>query len=131
MVNFASAVPILPVSDLESAVSNYEELGFDVTPHEGGGYAFALRDEVAVHLGQVPETDPLSSQVAIYLYVDDADALASLWEDKPGKVVHPVDTEYGMREGAYLDEDGNLIRFGSQNQGVGNPDNGRKGEPNE
>lgn len=113
MVNFASAVPILPVGDMDSAIDNYQRLGFTVTPHESGGYAFARRDEVAVHLAKVPQTDPLNSQVSIYLYTDDADALAELWENGPGRVVRPIDTEYGIREGAYIDEDGNLIRFGS------------------
>lgn len=113
MVKFASAVPILPVANLDTAVKNYEQLGFDITQHENGEYAFALRDEVAFHLALVPETDPINSQVAIYLYVDDADALAKRWEKKPGRVVHPIDTNYGLREGAYVDEDGNLIRFGS------------------
>ena len=30
-----------------------------------------------------------------------------------GKTTMPVDTSYGMREGAHVDPDGNLLRFGS------------------
>ncbi|TWJ12068.1 hypothetical protein LX16_2816 [Stackebrandtia albiflava] len=113
MVEFTSAVPILPVEDLESALTDYSRLGFTVTPHEGGDYAYARRGHVALHLAKVPETDPARSQVAVYLYVDDADALCREWEGGPGQLIAPTTTGYGMREGAFIDGDGNLIRFGS------------------
>jgi len=114
MVNFASVVPILPVRDMKQAVIDYGMLGFEVTPYETGDYAFALRDEAAIHLAQVAQTDPVNSQVAVYLYVDDADILADEWKHAPGELVPPADTTYGLREGAYIDPDGNLIRYGSK-----------------
>lgn len=113
-MNFASVVPILPVSDMKQAVINYERLGFKVTAYETGDYAFALRDEAAIHLAKVAETDPVHSQVAVYLYVDNADNLAEEWKHVPGELVRPADTVYGLREGAYIDPDGNLIRYGSK-----------------
>lgn len=31
-----------------------------------------------------------------------------------GRDVAPVDTEYGLSEGAHLDPDGNLLKYGSR-----------------
>lgn len=49
----------------------------------------------------------------VYLHVDDA--LYSEWAAADlGGHPHPLtDTDYGLREGAYGDPDGNLLRFGS------------------
>jgi hypothetical protein len=51
----------------------------------------------------------------VYLYVSDADALYAQWRlaRVAGRLVAPVDTDYGLREGAHVDRDGNLLRFGS------------------
>ena len=53
---------------------------------------------------------------AVYLYVDDADAIHREWSEAriDGRLVEPSDTGYGLREGACLDRDANLIRFGSE-----------------
>ena len=52
---------------------------------------------------------------AVYLYVEDADILYREWSSAgiEGRVVEPRGTSYGLREGACLDRDANLIRFGS------------------
>jgi len=42
----------------------------------------------------------------------DADALYDEWSDI-GDTRAPVDTDYKVREGAHIDPDGNLFRFGS------------------
>ena len=44
--------------------------------------------------------------------VPDADALAARWAGT-GRTTAPVNTGYGLREGAHVDPDGNLLRFGS------------------
>ena len=64
---FESIAPILPARDLERALAFYAALGFDVRAYDGGGYGFATRDRVEIHLGY---------------------------------------------EGALVDPDGNVIRFG-------------------
>ena len=68
-----------------------------------------------LHLAQVNDLDPLTNTSAAYIYVDDARALCAEWfAAKVGGQLHnPVDTEYGICEGAHVDPDGNLIRFGS------------------
>lgn len=106
--------PVFPVRDIGEAVAHYRALGFDVRDYEGDyPYAFAARNDVEIHLNQVTGLDPSANMSATYLYVDDADALAAEWSAAPGRHHRPVDTEYGLREGAHVDPDGNLIRFGS------------------
>jgi uncharacterized glyoxalase superfamily protein PhnB len=48
-----------------------------------------------------------------YLFVDDADQLASAWAAAGADVRTPEDTAWGQHEGVVLDPDGNIIRFGS------------------
>lgn len=116
MVTFSEVAPVLPVRRLDAACEHYRRLGFDVTTYEGGGYGYAARGPVQLHLSQVPRIDPATSLVSVYLYVDDADALHTEWaaSGAAGRMVAPVDTDYGLREGAHVDLDGNLLRFGSR-----------------
>ena len=48
-----------------------------------------------------------------YLFVDDADRVAADWKSAGAEVHPPEDTEWGQHEGALVDPDGNVIRFGS------------------
>lgn len=107
--------PVLPVADLAAAADRYRTLGFDVRTYEGdAAYAFATHGPVEIHLTQVRDLDPTTNTSAIYLYVNDADATYATWRlaGAEGRLVPPTDTDYGLREGAYIDPDGNLIRFG-------------------
>lgn len=113
-MSFERLSPIFPVCDIRAAVSHYRNLGFDVREYEGDyPYAFASAGDVEIHLTQVGDLVPASNMSAVYLYVDDADVLADRWSNVEGRLHPPVDTEYGLREGAHVDLDGNLIRFGS------------------
>ncbi len=108
--------PVFPVRDIDRAVEHYGRLGFAVRLYEGPhAYAFAERDGIEIHLVQVDDPKPSSNMSAAYLYVDDADALHQEWSQAEidGRLVEPSDTSYGLREGACLDRDANLIRFGS------------------
>jgi hypothetical protein len=113
--------PIFPVRDLRHALAHYASLGFEVTPYaDDDYYGFADRDGVGLHLsveaGHDHEGEHDHEHVgSAYLYVADADALYDEWA-RPGVggQTHPVrDTPYQLREGAHIDVDGNLIRFGS------------------
>ena len=55
----------------------------------------------------------LAGTSSAYLFVDDADALAAQWSLAGAEVHPPQDTEWGKHEGALVDPDGNVIRFGS------------------
>jgi catechol 2,3-dioxygenase-like lactoylglutathione lyase family enzyme len=103
--------PIFAVSDLEAALAHYRRLGFMTSTYEGGGYGFAVRDGAEIHLGVVDEA--ARRRGSAYLFVPDADALAAEWSASGVELHPPVDTEWGRREGAVVDPDGNVIRFGS------------------
>ncbi len=115
MIAFSSVAPVLPVRDLSAAVVRYERLGFEVEVFEGGDYAFASRGDVDLHLACVDRVKPDESLVAVYLHVSDAQALHREWTNAgaDGRLVTPRDTDYGLVEGAYVDPDGNLLRYGS------------------
>lgn len=109
------AVPILATTDVGRALRHYEILGFETEGYEGGGYGFAFRDDIELHLGQVEALDPKANDISCYLFVHDADPLHAEWAaaQRGGRHIAPVDTDYGLREGRYVDPDGNLIRYGS------------------
>jgi hypothetical protein len=108
--------PVFPVSDLAASLAHYAGLGFTTSEYTGassaGGYGFARRDGVELHLGTVP-TGRTASPTTAYLYVDDADALAAEWGETGADVRSPEDTPWSQREGVMIDPDGNIIRFGS------------------
>lgn len=112
---FRTIAPVLLVRDLTRAMDHFTRLGFDVTESEGGGYAFAKRDEVWVHLESAPDLGPGAEGSSCYLYVADADEVHAEWRASGalGVLMPPHDTEYGLREFAHFDPDGNLIRVGS------------------
>jgi hypothetical protein len=114
--HLTGVAPILAVRDLAVAAPHYRVLGFEVHLYEGGAaYGYAQRDDLIIHLAEVADLDPTQNTCAVYLYISDADALYAQWRvmNPPGRLVAPVDTEYGLREGAHVDPDGNLLRFGS------------------
>jgi predicted enzyme related to lactoylglutathione lyase len=108
--------PSFPVTDLAASLAYYSLLGFTTSKYMGesaaGGYGFARRDAVELHLGTVPAGRTTSPATA-YLHVDDADALAAEWRGAGVDVGSPEDTPWGKREGVIIDPDGNIIRFGS------------------
>ncbi len=116
-MTFHRLSPVFPVRDIDLAVEHYRRLGFAVRLYEGpDAYAFAERDGIEIHLVQVDGLEPRRNMSAVYIYVDDADALHQEWSQAEidGRLVEPSDTSYGLREGACLDRDANLIRFGSR-----------------
>ncbi|MEV0644689.1 VOC family protein [Phytomonospora sp. NPDC050363] len=116
MVTFTRVSPVLPVGDLSASVAHYRALGFTVETYAGEAeYAFARRGGIELHLSRVDGLEPDLSVVSAYLYVDDAEELSEEWSRSgaSGRFVPPVDTDYGLREGAHIDPDGNLLRYGS------------------
>jgi catechol 2,3-dioxygenase-like lactoylglutathione lyase family enzyme len=107
----ARVSPIFPVTDLRRALAHYAALGWTVSAHDDG-YGFAAWGGIELHLVVTEGHDPLRTAAAAYLHVPDADALAAQWRTVGG-TTDPVDTDYGLREGAHVDPDNNLLRFGS------------------
>jgi hypothetical protein len=82
------------------------------------------RWDIGLHFFSSPGFDPWSSDAGCYLYVDDADALHAEFErlNLPGQSIprlhgSPEETDYGLREFAVVDLDGNLLRIGSRVSG--------------
>lgn len=112
MVMLERVAPIFGVRDVGAALAYYERLGFKTRSYDEGIYGFATRDGIEFHLGSLAAGREWSRTTA-YLYVDDADQLAAEWRAVGAEVHGPEDTDWGQHEGALVDLDGNVIRFGS------------------
>ena len=115
-ITFDSVAPVIPVRDLEVALDRYRRLGFAVHASDGPErYGFVDRGAVSLHLTEDGHHDSHVHGVTIYLYVSDADALYSQWSAAAvlGRFVQPHDTPYGLREFAFVDDDGTAHRIGS------------------
>jgi catechol 2,3-dioxygenase-like lactoylglutathione lyase family enzyme len=132
MVTLSQTIPALPVRDAAAAVDFYRDrLGFE-TLHHGGGFAVLARDGAVLHLWQAGdeswrERDSLARPVqsgaesfiagtaSCRILVEGVDELYE--ELSRSDVLHPVskegvsDTDFGTREFATLDSDGNLVTF--------------------
>ncbi|PPK64716.1 VOC family protein [Actinokineospora auranticolor] len=118
-VGFEEIAPIVPVVDLDAALARYRALGFEADAYTGGArYGFVRRGKVSLHLTEWAEHDPKSTASAVYLYVSDADAVHAEWAGSgvEGRLTAPQDTDYGLREFAFVDVDGTLHRVGSRAQ---------------
>lgn len=112
--------PILPSRDLAATSGFYSRLGFKEAGLWPGEYLIVMRGEVGLHCFHSPDTDPFTSIAGCYLYVADADALFAEFERLalptsgiPRLHGAPKDSDYGLREFALVDSDGNLLRIGS------------------
>ena len=132
MVSMTQTIPAMPVRDAANAVAFYRDrLGFEVFHHDGG-FAVLGRDQAVLHLWEAGdetwrERDSIDQPVrsgaesfiagtaSCRIRVDDVDGLYA--EMAAADVLHPVskdgvdDTDYGSREFATLDLDGNLVTF--------------------
>lgn len=131
-MHLGQTIPALPVQDMAAAVSCYRDrFGFTVR-HQDTGFAVLLRDDAEIHLWESSDSEweqresverPVRSGAESFLagtascriQVDEVDALYS--ELKEAGVLHPAsrdgvgDTDFGTREFATVDVDGNLISF--------------------
>jgi catechol 2,3-dioxygenase-like lactoylglutathione lyase family enzyme len=131
-VRLGQTIPALPVLDAGAAVAFYRErFGFE-TLHHDGAFAVLKRDEAVVHLWQASDESwrarasldrPIQSGAESFLAgtascriaVEGVDALFVQLERTD--VLHQVsregvsETDYGTREFATLDQDGNLLTF--------------------
>ena len=132
MVALGQTIPALPVRDAAAAVDFYRDrLGFEVLHHDGG-FAVLCRDEAVVHLWEASDESWRQRAAAESLVRSGAesfiagtascrivvDGVDELYEElSAADVLHPVskdgldDTDFGTREFAALDGDGNLVTF--------------------
>jgi catechol 2,3-dioxygenase-like lactoylglutathione lyase family enzyme len=132
MVTLGQTIPALPVRDAAAAVGFYRDrLGFEVLHHDGG-FAVLGRDEAVVHLWEAGDQSwqqrdslerPVRSGAESFIAGTASCRIRVLGIDelyeelRASDVLHPVardgvsDTDYGAREVAALDLDGNLVVF--------------------
>ncbi len=132
MVTLSQTIPALPVRDAVAAVDFYRDrLGFGVLHHDGG-FAVLSRDEAVVHLWEASDeswrkrdssVSPVCSGAESFIAGTAScrivvDGVDELYDELRGQdVLHPVskdgvdDTDFGPREFATLDLDGNLVTF--------------------
>ena len=126
-------IPALPVRDVPTAVAFYRDrLGFDA-PHETGDFAVVVRDDAVLHLWGATDAGwrarpdlgerPIRSGAESFLAgtascrIEVADVDALFAELQAAGVLHDVsrggvtETDFGTREFAALDSDGNLLAF--------------------
>jgi uncharacterized glyoxalase superfamily protein PhnB len=126
-------VPALPVRDVPAAVAHYRErFGFDA-PHATDDFAVMTRDDAVVNLWGASDDSwrardrladrPVRSGAESFLAgtascrIEVADVDALFEELQAAEVIHPVSkdgvgtTDFGTREFATLDLDGNLLSF--------------------
>jgi catechol 2,3-dioxygenase-like lactoylglutathione lyase family enzyme len=132
VTRLAETIPAMPVRNAAAAVAFYSErLGFDVLHHDGG-FAVLGRDAAVVHLWEASDESwqsrdslerPVRSGAESFIAgtascrirVEGVDELYI--ELRGNDVLHPVskddvsDTDFGTREFATLDLDGNLVTF--------------------
>lgn len=89
----------------------------------------ASRDGVEIHLGVPSGNRHTNSPCSAYLFVDDADDLAAEWRSAAAGLHPPEDTDWGQHEGALVDFDGNVIRFGSPIQKSDNQSGNQQTRP--
>ncbi len=131
-MRLGQTIPAMPVRDTASAVACYrDKFGFAVV-HQDSGFAVLVRDSAEVHLWESGDDSweqrgsvdrPVRSGAESFIAgtasfrveVDDVDGLYA--ELASRGVLHyadrgaPVDTDFGTREFATTDVDGNLITF--------------------
>lgn len=132
MIHLGQTIPAMPVRNASDAVAFYRDrLGFEVLHHDGG-FAVMRRDEATLHLWEAGDESwrerasfekPVRSGAESFLagtascriQVEGVDELYA--ELRHNDVRHPVskkgvdDTDFGTREFAALDLDGNLLAF--------------------
>lgn len=132
MINLSQTIPAMPVRDAAAAAAFYRDrLGFEALHHDGG-FAVMCRDEAVLHLWEANDeswrtresSEPLVRSGAESFIAGTAscrirvEGVDDLFEElRLSGVLHPVskdgvqDTDFGTREFATLDLDGNLLTF--------------------
>ena len=133
MATLTQTIPAMPVRDAAAAVAFYRErLGFEVLHHDGG-FAVLCRDEAVLHLWESSDETwrdradfadkPVCTGAESFIAGTAScrimtEGVDELYEElRSADVLHPVsrkgvdDTDFGTREFATLDLDGNLVTF--------------------
>lgn len=115
----AQTIPILMSNDLLQTGKEYEKLGFSINySHIHSGYLIALMGDIEIHFTIYKDLEPTQNYCGCYIRTQLVDEIFDKWavlgiktENIPRleKIENKI---WGMREFAYIDESGNLIRIG-------------------
>jgi predicted enzyme related to lactoylglutathione lyase len=113
-----NVAPGLPTTDMARTVEHYSRLGFSFSAPGSDSvadadFAIAERDGIALHFALKQHHDPARTATWVYLGVEDAHEIAAEFAAAGVEIRRPPhDTDYKMRELAYIDPDGNMLLFG-------------------
>ena len=132
MTKLGQTIPALPVREAAAAVGFYRDrFGFEVLHHDGG-FAVVARDDAVIHLWEASDeswrerdaaAEPVCSGAESFIAGTASCRIAvegvdELYEElRAADVLHSLskdgvdDTDFGTREFATLDPDGNLVTF--------------------
>lgn len=133
MSHLGRTIPALPVQNVATAVAHFQDrLGFTAL-HVGDGFAVVQRDDARIHLWHAADHSwtrredmqerPVDSGAESFLAgtascrIESEDVDGLYQEIAAADVLHPAsrngvtETDFGTREFATLDADGNLIEF--------------------
>ena len=117
-VAFRGAASVLVVQDVARSVEHYRDvLGFRVefTYGDPAIYAGVVRDNVLIHLQAARETKRQPGHSSIDIFVTDVDTLHAELAARGARTRSaPQDYDYGMRDFAVEDLDGNHLAFGTE-----------------
>lgn len=121
-------IPIFPSSGFDDTDAFYRYLGFAETARYGDEYLIVEHPlGLELHFFGGGSVKPRTSDHAVYVRfatAEEVDTLHRRWSGltnapafsrlagKVGRLHAPVDTDYGLREFALIDHDGNLLRIG-------------------
>ncbi|KAF0116771.1 MAG: bleomycin resistance protein [Hyphomonadaceae bacterium] len=112
-------IPILLSRNLEATAQEYEKLGFSVDrKHVASGYLIANLDGIELHFSFCDNLDPTQNNSMCYIRTDEVDAIHKLWQFARiqghgiPRLEKIEDKPWAMREFAFVDSNGNLIRVG-------------------
>jgi catechol 2,3-dioxygenase-like lactoylglutathione lyase family enzyme len=110
-----STIPVLPSLDLDETITFYGRLGFKVWSRHDGDYAILASESRELHFFLMGHLHPKDSFFGCYWRVSDAEALFNEYAAAGLANLHPIeDKPWGMKEFAFIDPHGNLIRIGQE-----------------
>jgi hypothetical protein len=109
-VSFKQAIPFVMVNNIQTALTFYEQIGFQ-TGYQDPSFAVIARDEVQLHLGQSdisPAENPSSCRIVVA-------NIETFYQQCPPHAIHPngplTTKPWGFKEFAILDSSGVCITF--------------------
>jgi catechol 2,3-dioxygenase-like lactoylglutathione lyase family enzyme len=111
---FTSAMPSLPVAQMDDAIAYYtDNLGFSLVFRNGSTFAIVVRDSIELGLTTSAVSGISPGQGRCYLKLTGIETLYAGYVAKGVSILHDLREEsYGMKEFMIADPDRNEINFG-------------------